>query len=223
MNKLIETIESIESIEPIYFEYKDLPYDEITKNRQSLREKADKVKDLRCNTLICVIEDPINNLNIGAIIRNINALGVSKLYIVDSKNRMKNEDWHSMRENRGMKDASASAIKWTFVKVFKSSEECFDHLEKNNFISFGTSPHIKGKNNVSLDKGKFTHKKLAVWFGTELSGMSEYSINRCESLIQIPMAGIIESLNLSVSTGIVLYEITKQRRNFRNFIENNNK
>ena len=41
---------------------------------------------------------------------------------------------------------------FSFVKTFKTAKECFDHLEKNNFISFGTSPHIKGKNNISLNK-----------------------------------------------------------------------
>ena len=109
---------------------------------------------------------------------------------------------------------SVSAIKWTFVKLFKTSEECFEHLEKNNYVSFGTSPHIKGKDNIELDKGTFTQKKLAIWFGTETSGMSDYAINRCNRLIQIPMSGIIESYNLATSTGIVFYEICKQRRNF---------
>jgi tRNA (guanosine-2'-O-)-methyltransferase len=127
---------------------------------------------------------------------------------------MKGQEWEEMRESPSFTATSVSAIKWTFVKLFSSAEECFNHLEKNNFISYGTSPHILGKTNVSLDQGKFTQKKLAVWFGTETSGMSEYSINRCKGFIQIPMAGIIESLNLSVSTGIVLYEITKQRRQF---------
>ncbi len=182
----------------------------IEKNR--IRKKADKIKDIRCNTLICVLENPTNKQNIGTAIRNINALGVSKLYIVDEKNIFKDETWKDMRTNNTLNETSASAIKWTYVRVFKSSEECFNHLESNNFISFGTSPHIKGKNNISLDVGTFTQKKLAVWFGNEVHGMSEYAINRCDSLIQIPMAGIIESFNLSVSVGIVLYEITKQRR-----------
>jgi tRNA (guanosine-2'-O-)-methyltransferase len=183
--------------------------------RKNLREKANDASQKRCNTLICVLENPSNMQNIGAIIRNINSLGVAKLYVVDEKNIFKNKSWSEMRTADTLNNTSVSAIKWTFVKVFKSSKECFDYLEKNNFTSFGTSPHIKGKINVSLDQGIFTQKKLAVWFGTETSGMSDYAINKCANLIQIPMAGIIESFNLSVSTGIVLYEITKQRRNYK--------
>ena len=185
------------------------------KKRQKLREKADFATEKRCNTLICVLENPSNMLNVGAIIRNINALGVSKLYVVDGKNIFHEKTWEEMRKSSSLRETSVSAIKWTFVKTFKTSSECFDHLEKNNFVSFGTSPHIKGKNNVELSSGTFTQKKLAVWFGTETSGMTDYSIERCSTLIQIPMAGIIESFNLATCTGIVLYEICKQRRIFK--------
>ena len=97
--------------------------------------------------------------NVGAVIRNINALGVAKLYVVDGKNIFQGKTWEEMRESSSMRETSVSAIKWTFVKTFKTSQECFDHLEKNNFVSFGTSPHIKGKDNVILSEGTFTQKK----------------------------------------------------------------
>jgi tRNA (guanosine-2'-O-)-methyltransferase len=184
------------------------------KKRRTLREKADNASKIRCNTLICVLENPSNMQNVGTVIRNINALGVSKLYVVDNKNIFSGNTWNQMRTSSTLNDTSVSAIKWTFVKTFKTTQECFDHLEKNNFVSFGTSPHIKGKDNVSLESGTFTQKKLAVWFGNETSGMTEYAIDRCSKLIQIQMAGIIESFNLATSTGIVLYEVCKQRRNF---------
>jgi len=189
-------------------------FSQCEKKRKSLRDKADNASKTRCNTLICVLENPSNYQNVGAIIRNINAIGVAKLYVIDGKNIFKNKTWEEMRTCSQINLTSVSAIKWTFVKLFKTSEECFEHLEKNNYVSFGTSPHIKGKDNIELDKGTFTQKKLAIWFGTETSGMSDYSINRCKKLIQIPMSGIIESYNLATSTGIVFYEVCKQRRNF---------
>jgi tRNA (guanosine-2'-O-)-methyltransferase len=194
-------------------------YKQSVKKRKTLRDKATAASEKRCNTLICVIENPSNIANVGAIIRNINAMGVSKLYVIDGKNIFQDKTWEQMRTSSTLNDASVSAIKWTFVKLFKTSEECIDHLEKNNFISYGTSPHIKGKDNIELDKGTFTQKKLAIWFGTETSGMTDYAINRCKKLIQIPMAGIIESYNLATSTGIVFYEVCKQRRNFSKKID----
>ena len=108
-----------------------------------------------------------------------------------------------------------SGVKWSFVKKFKTTEECFDHLEKNGYTSVVTSPHIKGKTNVILQDGDFTQDKLAVWFGNEARGISNLAVERSAACIQIEMYGIIESLNLATSTGIVLYEITKQRREYQ--------
>lgn len=64
----------------------------------------------------------------------------------------------------------------------------------------------------STSEGKYTKMKLAVWFGNETHGLSEKAIENGFACITIPMCGMVESLNLGSSTGIVLYEITKQRR-----------
>lgn len=179
--------------------------------KTSLRERANKAKEGRCKNLIAVLEEPRDVKNIATVIRNINALGVEKLYIVDSHNAIPDK-WEDMRERKKLMDISVSAVKWTFVKKFKTTDECMDHLEKNKFVSIVTSPHIKGKTNVILQDGDFTQKKLAVWFGSEAAGISNLAVKRSSACVSIEMYGIIESLNLGTSTGIVLYEITKQRR-----------
>lgn len=63
------------------------------KNKSSLRIKADKAKELRCKNLIAVLEEPTDFKNIGTVVRNINALGVEKLYIVDKKNDYLKSGW----------------------------------------------------------------------------------------------------------------------------------
>lgn len=120
-----------------------------------------------------------------------------------------------MRNKKKLLDISASAVKWTFIKKFKTTEECINHLEKNGFVSIVTSPHIKGKTNILLQDGDFTQKKLAVWFGNEARGISDTAVSHSVACVQIEMYGIVESLNLATSTGIVLYEITKQRREYQ--------
>jgi len=184
-------------------------------SKTSLRAKANFAKTGRCKNLIAVLEDPKDIKNIGTVIRNINALGVEKLYIVTDTNIIP-KDWESMRTKRDLLSTSVSAVKWTFVKVFKTTGECFAHLEKNGFVSVVTSPHIKGKTNVILQDGDFTQGKLAVWFGNESRGISDLAVERSEACVQMEMYGIIESFNLATSTGITLYEITKQRRAYQN-------
>ncbi len=196
--------------------------DEI-KTKPSVRKRADEIKNFRCKNLIAVIENPKDVRNLGTIIRNVNALGVEKTYVVDPRKKLPN-DWQNMREKRNLSGPSASAIKWSFVKRFDSSDDCFDHLEKNNFVSYVTSPHIKGKDNFILHEIDYTeNSKLAIWFGNESRGITDIAVNRSSGCIQIPMYGIIESLNLAVSSGIVLYEITKQRRDYQSKYKKRNR
>ena len=180
-----------------------------------LRTRINAVKKDRCKNLIAVLEEPSDPKNIGAVIRNINALGVEKLYIVDTNNNVP-DNWEDMRNKRTLLKSSVGAIKWTFVKKFKSTQECMDHLEKNKYVSIVTSPHVKGKVNVVLEHGDFTQKRLAVWFGNEARGISPLAVERSIACVSIEMYGVIESFNLATSTGIVLYEITKQRRAYQN-------
>ncbi len=184
-------------------------------SKSSVRAKAARIKDHRCKNLIAVIENPADIVNIGTTIRNVNALGVEKAYVVDRNNSLP-DDWHEMRTLPKLNKTSVSAIKWSFVKKFKDTESCIAHLEKNGFVSIVTSPHTKGRKNVVLHQGDYTiFKKLAVWFGNEATGISELALRNSAMCINIPMFGMIESLNLGTSTGIVLYEITKQRRAFQ--------
>lgn len=188
--------------------------DEEMEAKRPARRRADKIKEFRCKNLIVVIEEPENPRNIGTIIRNVNALGAEKVYVVDPR-QVLSDDWQDLRHEPKLSKLSVSAVKWTFVKRFNCTEECLAHLEKNRFVSIATSPHVKGKTNKLLHEADFAdHAKLAVWFGNEARGLSDLAVERCEMCISIPMFGMIESLNLATSSGIVLYEVTKQRRQY---------
>ncbi|ALG59487.1 MULTISPECIES: TrmH family RNA methyltransferase [Citromicrobium] len=189
--------------------------EEPKKSKPSVRARADAIKPFVCKNLIAVIEAPSDIKNIGTVIRNVNALGCEKVYVVDPRKALP-DDWQEMRERSSLSKTSVSAVKWSFVKRFDTTDDCFDHLEKNNVHSIVTSPHMKGQNNVWLHEGDFTeHTKLAVWFGNEKRGISDRAVERSEACVAIPMFGMIESLNLATSSGIVLYEVTKQRREYQ--------
>lgn len=192
--------------------------------RRSVRRRADEIAPFRCKNLIAVLENPADIGNIGTVIRNVNAMGVEKVYVVDPR-RSLSDDWQDLREQRSISKTSVSAVKWTFVKRFDSTEACFEHLERNNFTSIVTSPHVKGKTSIFLHEGDFTvHAKLAVWFGSESTGISDLAVSKSEMCVSIPMFGMIESLNLGTSSGIVLYEVAKQRREYQSqFAKRNNR
>lgn len=189
--------------------------EEKAQSKRSVRARADAIKPFRCKNLIAVIEDPADMRNIGTVIRNANALGVEKVYVIDTRGSLP-DDWQELRNDKAVSTTSVSAVKWTFVKRFDSTDACFNHLAKNGFKSVVTSPHVKGKASIFLDEGDFTvHHKLAVWFGNEAVGISDRAVERSEMCVSIPMFGMIESLNLGTSSGIVLYEVAKQRRAYQ--------
>ena len=175
--------------------------------KSSLRKRADCIKSKRCRYLLAVLENPKNVHNIGAVIRNIDALGISKLYVVGKDIRgKKNMKW--------LKESSVGACGHTYIRTFDTTKECIEHLRMRGYSSLVTSPHTGGgKTNIPLKEGEYQkYGKLAVWFGNESRGISQEAVDGSSGCINIDMCGIVESLNLSVSTGIVLYHIASERR-----------
>src|SRR4051812_41268786 len=137
--------------------------EEDAKSKKSVRARADEIKPFVCKNLIAVLENPTDIKNIGTVIRNVNALGVEKVYVVDPRRSLP-DDWEDLRERKSVSKTSVSAVKWTFVRRFDSTDQCFDHLERKNFTSIVTSPHVKGKACIYLHEGDFTaYTKLAMW------------------------------------------------------------
>ncbi len=185
------------------------------RTKPSVRQRASAIKAFRSKNLIVVLEDPAQIRNIGTVIRNVNAFGAEKLYVIDPHGKLP-DDWEEARKRKSLQKSSVSAVQWTFVKRFDSTEACIAHLKKRGFKSIATSPHQKDKPSFYLHEPDFTKtSRLAVWFGNEGRGLTDQAIDHAEYCIAIPMFGIIESFNLGTSSGIVLYEITKQRRAYQ--------
>lgn len=177
-----------------------------------IRERIRPIKHLQNRYFVCVLENPDIVVNVASAIRNISAFGVTKLYVIGGADIFK--DFETSRTNKHLTNISVGANKWVFVKHFDTTEECITHLKKNLYTIVATSSHKKGKKNIDLYEGDFTQRRLAVWFGNEAKGISAKALKAADMCIQIPMGGIVESLNLGTSTGIVLGFISYQRLKF---------
>ena len=151
-------------------------------------------------------------MNIAATLRNISAFGVEKLYVIGNNGIVR--DFEASRNNKRLTNLSVGSNKWVFVKNFETTAECIAYLRENRYVIAVTSSHAKSKENVNLYEGDFTQKRLAIWFGNEARGVSDEAVAGADMCIQIPMGGIVESLNLGTSTGIVLSYIGYQRLQF---------
>ena len=162
-------------------------------------------------SVACIVENPCHIGNLGAIIRSAESLGISKIYVIDGYNLVPNK----YKKSQTLNGLTVGSVKWVYIKTFKTTEECVSYLSEHGYTSVVTSPHVKGKDNVNLQDGSYTYPKIAVWFGNESRGISETAVESADKCIQIPMYGMVESFNLSVSAGIVLNTIVSKRKNYK--------
>ena len=175
----------------------------------AIRDRIREIKHLQNKYFICVLENPTDIMNIAATLRNVSAFGVEKLYVIGNKTVV--ADFETSRNNKRLTNLSVGSNKWVFVKHFDTAAECISHLKENLYTIAVTSSHLQGKQNIDLYQSEFTQRRLAVWFGNEAKGISQEAADNADMCIQIPMGGIVESLNLGTSTGIVLSYIGYQR------------
>lgn len=162
------------------------------------REKMLTVLRGRQPGLTIVMEDIHDPHNVSAMLRSADAVGVMEVQLLYI-----NEHFPKMG-----KKSSASASKWIRRRPFASVRECYDALRAEGFRICAT--HL-GRRSTSLYELDLTGKTALV-FGNEHRGVSEEAASLADVNFQIPMMGMIQSLNVSVACAVTLYEAHRQRR-----------
>jgi tRNA (guanosine-2'-O-)-methyltransferase len=162
------------------------------------REKILSVVNRRQSDLTVVLENIHDPHNVSAILRSADAVGILGVQLMY---------WNEKFPKLGKK-SSASASKWIRTRKFSSVAECYDTLRQEGFLIAAT--HM-GKESSSLYDLDF-NKKIAVVFGNEHRGVSDEAAGLADVNFLIPMAGMIQSLNVSVACAVTLYEAYRQRQ-----------
>jgi len=165
-------------------------------------EKMKTVVAQRQNGLVVVLEDIHDPHNAEAIFRSCETFGVQEIYLIFGKEKPFNP-------RRVGKASSSSANKWLDFNIYHSTKECLGHLKKNGFKVIATALDRKARDLFEADS--LGGKKIALLLGNEREGLSEEALRFADEKIFIPMRGFVQSLNVSVTAGICLFEITRQR------------
>jgi tRNA (guanosine-2'-O-)-methyltransferase len=145
-----------------------------------------------------VLENIHDPHNVSAILRSCDAVGVFQaelLYTVEPFPKIG-------------KKSSSSANKWVERRKHTSAAECAATLRGEGFALLATrlSPGARPLYEFDLTK------KTAFILGNEHRGVSDEIVSEADALLQIPMMGMIESLNVSVAAAVCLYEALRQRQ-----------
>ena len=159
--------------------------------------KVKHVLSLRQPDLRIVLEEVTNTHNASAVVRTCDAAGILYLDIISA-----------CGEPFPVNEAiSTRAEKWLQFAYHTSTEDCLMELKEKGFKIAAT--HL-GDQSIPYTTLDYT-QPIAIVFGNESEGISEGARNLADFIIKIPMIGMAQSLNLSVSVGIILYEALKQR------------
>lgn len=152
-----------------------------------------------------VIAHNIRSLyNVGSIFRTADAFGVSKIYLTGYTGTPGNP-FHKKKIGK----VALGAQEWVSWEYSKSVQAVTRVLKKQKFNIIGLENNLSaGQKSIRLDEFK-PRFPLALILGEEVVGISRPLIKSCDQLVEIPMFGKKESLNVSVAFGIAAYKISQ--------------
>lgn len=166
-----------------------------------MKARRHTLADLRTadgmSPLYVVMESVEKPGNLGAILRSADAAGVTAVIVCDALTDLYNPN---------LIRSSIGAV-FTVPVVVCSSEECIAHMKANN-VQILTAQLQDSQLYYAQDMTKPT----AIVMGTEATGLTDQWRRAADAHIRIPMLGNLDSLNVSVSAAILMYEAVRQRK-----------
>lgn len=158
--------------------------------------KVKKCIEQRQPGLTVVMEYVHKAHNLAAIARTCDAVGIGEIYATTDSDEI------TLTQN-----ASSGSDRWLDVKCYKNIDQILAELRKKKFQIL--TAHF---DNNAIDFRKIDYTvPTAIVVGQELEGLSQYVVDKADHSIIIPMYGMVQSLNVSVATAIILYEAQRQR------------
>ncbi|AGE20575.1 tRNA (guanosine(18)-2'-O)-methyltransferase [Serratia marcescens] len=136
--------------------------------------------------------------NVSAIIRTADAVGVHQVHAVWPTTRM-----------RTLVSSAAGSNSWVSVKTHRTIGDAVGHLKAQGMQILATNLSARAVDFREVDYTRPT----CVLLGQEKTGITEEALALADQDIVIPMIGMVQSLNVSVASALILYEAQRQRQN----------
>ena len=162
------------------------------------RAKFDEVINYRTRHITIALEDIYQPHNASAVLRSCDIFGIQDIHIIENKNA------YTVSRHVAM-----GSPKWLNLIKYNQSEEnnslaCIKKLKAKGYKIVATTPNT---NDCSLDNLSI-EEPMALFFGTELTGISDDVKQHADAFVKIPMFGFTESFNISVSAALCLHTLT---------------
>lgn len=166
------------------------------RNNELNRLSVDEYKTASKKPLVVVLDNIRSCNNIGSVFRTSDGLLVEKIYLCGITATPPNKEIHKTALD------AENSVEWQY---FEETGDAIRELKNKDYKVFAVE---QVKNSILLNEfNPEGGQKIAVVFGNEVKGVQQKVVNLCDGSIEIPQFGTKHSFNVSVSAGIVLWDL----------------
>jgi len=165
-------------------------------NSELDRKSIEEFKQAEKTPIIIILDDIRSLHNIGSVFRTSDAFLIEKIYLCGIT---------ATPPNKEINKTALGATETVAWEYQKDVLQVITHLKSQNVEVYAIEQVEKA---IFLDNFKTeANKKYALVFGNEVFGVNQEAVKLCDGAIEIPQLGTKHSLNISVSTGIVIWDL----------------
>jgi len=163
---------------------------------QLQRISAEEYKQAQKFPVAIVLDNVRSMMNIGSVFRTADAFRVEKIFLCGITAQPPHKEIHKTALG------ATESVDWIY---YENAADAIEHLQENDFqvIALEQTSESKDLRNFK----PLTNTKYAFVFGNEVKGVDDEVLVRCDSSLEIPQFGTKHSFNISVSAGIVLWDV----------------
>jgi len=166
------------------------------------RKSVDDFKSAVKQKIILVLENIRSMQNVGSVFRTSDAFLIESIFLTGFTPQPPHRDIHKTALG------ATETVEW---KYFENTTEALQSISEKKYEVYAVEQVTES---ISLEKFiPNTNTGTILIFGNEVSGVEASTLSLCKGCIEIPQLGMKHSLNISVATGIVLWEFTRKHIN----------
>lgn len=165
------------------------------KNSELERISVENFKSLKKTPIVVVLDNVRSALNVGSCFRTSDAFRIEKIYLCGITAVPPN------KEIRKSALGATDSVDWEYQE---STKYVVLNLKKKGYLTIAIE---QVNESIMLNDFSETNTPIAVVFGNEVNGVQQSVIDVCDNCIEIPQIGTKHSLNISVSVGVVLWDL----------------
>ena len=169
------------------------------KNEELERLSIEEFKASDKNTIVIVLDNVRSLNNVGSVFRTSDAFLIEEVMLCGVTGTPPNKEIEKTALG------ATESVKWSY---HKSTPEAIETLRNRNYKIYSVE---QTGTSIPLNKFENIENKIALVFGNEVYGVDQEIINKSDGVLEIPQLGTKHSLNISVSTGIVLWELIRNK------------